>query len=108
MIVEFHPEVEEEIQQSYSWYEEQSPGLGDTFISEIDFTLKRIKSSPHANQKIKNNIRRVLVSKFPYGTLYALEEGMIYIVARYAPPEKAILLGQTNKVNRIFIFFQRK
>ena len=33
--VSFHPDVKKEIQQSFSWYQEQSLGLGHEFTQEI-------------------------------------------------------------------------
>ena len=81
MILEFHPEVEEEISYSYHWYEEKSKGLGNKSISEIQNSLERIKANPRANQIVEKEIRRSLISKFPFGILYATENDTVYVLA---------------------------
>lgn len=32
----FHPHVSQEINVSYSWYQEKAVGLGDDFINELE------------------------------------------------------------------------
>jgi len=49
-----------------NWYEEKSIGLGNKFISEIQNSLERIKANPQANQIVEKEIRRSLISKFPF------------------------------------------
>ena len=52
-MLEFHPDVEKEVLASYSWYEKQAPGLGEDFLSELDFGIfSRIKD-PHSFAKVR-------------------------------------------------------
>ena len=79
--IDFHPEVQEEIRESYEWYQSKSEGLGDQFLSEIEKTLKRVEKNPKRHPLISQNIRRCLVNKFPFGVLYSNSEAKIFVVA---------------------------
>lgn len=78
--LQFHPDVEIDIQDSFSWYESKSPGLGLRFLSEIEFALERIVVSPLEFPKIKAQIRRCLVRKFPFAILFTLDGQDIFIL----------------------------
>jgi hypothetical protein len=41
--IEIHPEVYKELEASKAWYEEQSRGLGDRFLNEIDLAMAVIR-----------------------------------------------------------------
>ncbi len=42
----FRPEVREEVDEAYTWYESQQLGLGDEFLDCIDEMLDRICQMP--------------------------------------------------------------
>ena len=42
----FRPEVREELNEAYNWYESQQTGLGDDFIECVDEMLNRIRQMP--------------------------------------------------------------
>ncbi len=77
----FHPEAEAEFLKAIAFYEERSPGLGLDFSAEVRAAIQRILAFPLAWQVLEGEIRRALVHRFPYGVLYAVEEGRIWIVA---------------------------
>lgn len=77
----FHPEAEAEFLEAIAYYEERAPGLGLDFSAEVRAGIQRILAFPHAWQVLEGEIRRALVHRFPYGVLYAVEEGRIWIVA---------------------------
>ncbi|MEA5502616.1 hypothetical protein VB735_05745 [Halotia wernerae UHCC 0503] len=37
-VLVFRPEVQEALNEAYSWYESQKPGLGDEFLNCIVFS----------------------------------------------------------------------
>jgi len=53
------------------------------FLDEADKALKRISCYPYSCAEIEDGIRRCLVSRFPYGLIYGIDEGMIVIPIRY-------------------------
>lgn len=79
--LKFHPEVYEEIQTAYSWYEDQAEGLGDNFISEVEAALESIKQLPVTWPKFGKNTHRYLLTKFPYAVVYKPTPSISYVVA---------------------------
>lgn len=79
--LKFHPEVYEEIQTAYSWYENQVVGLGDGFIAEMEAAFESIKQLPETWPKFGKSTRRYLLTKFPYAVVYKPTPGMSYVVA---------------------------
>lgn len=81
MSFRFHPEAESEFLAAIDWYEERSAGLGTDFAAEIHAAIQRAVVLPLAWPRIDGDIRRVLSNRFPYGVLYAIDDGTIYILA---------------------------
>jgi hypothetical protein len=77
----FHPEAEREFNKAINYYEECNPNLGYDFSIEVYKTIQYIILFPEAWPKVKKNIRRCLVNRFPYGILYSIENEIIYILA---------------------------
>jgi plasmid stabilization system protein ParE len=77
----FHPEAEEEFNNAVDYYEDISPGLGYDFALEVHSTIKRVVEFPKAWAVLEGDVRRSLVSRFPYGILYSEERDEIFILA---------------------------
>lgn len=78
----FHPEVKPEISHSFRWYQEQSLGLGNEFLQELEDSLHSIQSLPYAWPKMGQFHRRFVMNRFPYSIVYQVyEESKIFIVA---------------------------
>ena len=75
------PEAEADIEESFLWYEDQAGGLGHEFRAELRRALARIKSTPMSFPKIYRDVRRVLVSRFPYSYFFFVEREAIVITA---------------------------
>ena len=70
----FHPEAEEEFNEAIEYYEEIEPGIGYDFALEVYSTIQRSVEFPKAWAIIEGEVRRSLVSRFPYGVLYSEEQ----------------------------------
>ena len=70
----FHPEAEEEFNEAIEYYEEIEPGIGYDFALEVYSTIQRSVEFPKAWAIIEGEVRRSLVSLFPYGVLYSEEQ----------------------------------
>lgn len=70
-----------EIGEAYEWYEEQVPGLGPAFLDEVETQVKAIVESPLQYVEIQRNVRRALISRFPYGVFYALKGDLVSVLA---------------------------
>ena len=77
----FHPDVESDVDEAYSWYERQRAGLGEDFLATIDEILLRVRSLPLAHPTIYRNVRRAAPKRFPYGVFYRIHSERIEVVA---------------------------
>ncbi len=76
----FRPEVREELDDAYSWYEGQQSGVGDDFLICVDETLARILQVPESYPVIYRDVRRAVVRRFPYAVYYRIvSEGTLVI-----------------------------
>lgn len=81
MTIKFHSEARKEFFEAADYYEEQVVGLGDVFIDEVEKVLNVIEQQPASGTKITKTERRFLVSRFPYGIIYSIEEDQITVFA---------------------------
>lgn len=81
MTYAFHPEAEAEFLQAIDYYESCQEGLGFDFSVEVFSAIQRIVAYPKAWPILENDVRRCQTRRFPYGILYANEEGTIFILA---------------------------
>ncbi len=77
----FHSEAETEFNDAIDYYEKIESGLGYDFAIEVHSAIQRAVSFPKAWPTVKGDIRRSLVSRFPYGVLYSDEGNEIFIIA---------------------------
>jgi plasmid stabilization system protein ParE len=66
MIIEYHPEVQRELEEARRFYEGRVPGLGTAFIDEFERQVLRIAARPKSWMIVTGDIRRALMSRFPY------------------------------------------
>jgi toxin ParE1/3/4 len=81
MIFSFHPEAEAEFNEAIDYYEECEPGLGYDFSIEVFASIQNIVNYPTAWPVMEEDVRRCLVYRFPYGVVYSIEQGGIFILA---------------------------
>ena len=81
MIINLLQEAEEELIKAASYYEQQQSGLGIEFIKEVRRTCNLISASPKAAAKVRKEIRRRLVRRFPFSVLYQEGEDSIQVIA---------------------------
>jgi plasmid stabilization system protein ParE len=75
------PQAELDVSDASAWYEGRRRGLGDEFLDELDSILRRVVESPLEFPKIKNNIRRALLRRFPYSAYFAVTKETVELVA---------------------------
>lgn len=66
MIVEYHPRVEQELEEARQFYENRAPGLGGEFIDEFEREVLRIAAAPRRWVVLTRDVRRALMKRFPY------------------------------------------
>lgn len=73
--------AQQEVEEASDYYEQQRDGLGHRFILEFEKTLLAIQAFPGLGTKIEENCRRRRFKKFPYGIVFRVHEGAIYVLA---------------------------
>ncbi len=87
----FAPEVQQDLDEAYSWYEDRRYGLGEEFINCVDVVIQTILRSPDLYSKIYKEYRRALIRRFPFAVFYELidNKAIIYSVFHTSQnPEK--------------------
>jgi hypothetical protein len=81
MIVEFLEPALIEYQEAIDFYNLQSEGLGDKFITEVDRTISIIKKYPESFSEYTGRTRKAIVGIFPYNIIYALYKNYVIVIA---------------------------
>jgi toxin ParE1/3/4 len=77
----FLPQAEEEMYEAAIFYDNQNRGLGRAFLEAVKKGTSDISRHSIAYPVLRNDIRRKLVGRFPYGILYREEEKQLVIIA---------------------------
>jgi hypothetical protein len=80
-LIDFLPEVEADVQNTYDWYEEQLNGLGEDFLLSVDAAVNAIQRKPELNEVIYQGIRKMKVKRFPFGVFYLMDKNILTIIA---------------------------
>lgn len=67
--------------EAYDWYEKQSKGLGEIFLSELNSCYRKIEIQPTFYGKIKKNFCQIKVKRFPYVVVYELLKNEVVVFA---------------------------
>lgn len=74
-------EADLEIIESYLWYEEQQPGLGEDFLQEVEEYLELIRLNPYIYEDKYKGQRPAVLKRFPFVLVYNIEEETIVVYA---------------------------
>ena len=72
-------EAEIEIQNARDWYDEQQPGLGQSFVAEIKEDINLLKNPAIDHKIVLNGVRRVLTKRFPFVIYYIRDEEKLIV-----------------------------
>jgi len=81
MEIRFLEIAERELEDAVTYYNVESPGLGDEFLLQFLNALERIRQYSEAWQRFSQNTRRCRVHRFPWGVIYQILESEILVVA---------------------------
>ena|SRR5215470_10983596 len=79
--LEFHRLAERELNDAAQYYDLEKPGLGASFLREVDRCLRAIRKEPQAGLILRGSVRRRLLGRFPYALLYTVQPAGIRILA---------------------------
>jgi plasmid stabilization system protein ParE len=80
-VLEFRPEVREELDDVYNWYENQQLELGEDFLNCIDNMLDLIRQMPESYPVVYRDVRRAVVKRFPYAIYYRIVSSRVIVTA---------------------------
>ena len=78
---EFHRLADRELNEAAQYYDVEEPGLGSSFLQEVERGLESIGAHPEAAMILRGSVRRHLLRQFPYALLYKIKPSGIRILA---------------------------
>jgi len=77
--------AEEEMIETALFYEAASDGLGNDFLTDVQFGNDSLREHPHLGHKLGGGLQRMLLHRFPFSLIYSVEVDAILInaVAHY-------------------------
>ena len=75
------PEAEQDLLDAATWYEEQRQNLGHQFLDETLTAFAVIADAPQMYPEVHHDVRRALLSRFPFGVFYRVERDVITVLA---------------------------
>lgn len=73
--------ADQDVESAHDWYEDERPGLGLEFLTELRAAYDRIVDRPFGYQVVAIGVRRARLRRFPYGVYYVVEGDVISVVA---------------------------
>jgi plasmid stabilization system protein ParE len=77
----FHPEVRQDMDEAWTWYEAREPGLGENFRMAVRTALDEIERCPAGFARVKGTIRSAPISRFPYRVYFRIRKDFIRVLA---------------------------
>ena len=65
---------------AFWYYDEQIEGLGGRFLSSVDSTFDAIERYPAMFAMVHGEVRRALISQFPYAVFYRIEPKRVVVL----------------------------
>jgi plasmid stabilization system protein ParE len=70
----YHPEAEAEIIETIEFYRSRSPEVAASFLHSLESAIEMIEGNPLRWAPIQDDLRRVLLHRFPFGIYYRVED----------------------------------
>jgi plasmid stabilization system protein ParE len=75
------PEAEVELNEAFTWYEGRTAGLGSEFLRAVRAAFALIRRNPEQFTRVRGDVRRALVRRFPYAVYYVADPDQIAVFA---------------------------
>ncbi len=77
----YRPEVEDDVVDAVTWYDDKRPGLGDEFLLEYLAGIRRIRDNPLLFSIAANGLRPCRLKRFSYIIHFDVDDNAILVVA---------------------------
>lgn len=71
----------EEIAEAADYLDQETPGLGDEFIEEVQRTIGRLRLNPYVGPKIESRVHKIRLRRFSYDLIYLIPPSSVIVVA---------------------------
>ena len=78
--VVYRRKVGRDLSAGFGYYEGQTEGLGEEFLTAVDSTFDAIDGYPQMFAQVHGEVRRALVSRFPYAVFYRVESKRVVVL----------------------------
>lgn len=79
--VGYRLEAQSDIEAAYDWYEAQSIGLVERFLTALHNHIERIQQQPAAYALLYRQVRAAPMRRFPFVIYYRLDPNRLLVVA---------------------------
>jgi toxin ParE1/3/4 len=73
--------AEEEISEAALFYEAASVNLGRDFLEDLQQGVDTLRAHPEIGVRVADDLRRLLLHRFPFSLIYAVEPDAVLIVS---------------------------
>jgi plasmid stabilization system protein ParE len=90
------PRALEDVEVAAAWYGAASDQVRAYFLADLDGAVGRIASFSESAPKVRGDIRRVLLGRFPFGVFYVITDAGIKVLAVFHLMQDEGRLGGLN------------
>jgi plasmid stabilization system protein ParE len=77
----FRRAAKNEFENAALRYDEQSPGLGEEFVPEIEQAIAKAAAAPQSHPVAFGDIRRTVARRFPFAVYFRVRAGALVVLA---------------------------
>jgi plasmid stabilization system protein ParE len=77
----FLTDATNEFEEQVRYLDEQSPGLGDRFIQDLEAAIRVVREHPESGALVSSNVRKWVLRVFPFNVYYVDSSSEVIIVA---------------------------
>jgi len=78
--VVYRRQVGRDLAAGFGYYEEQTKGLGEHFLIAVGSAFDAIERYPQMFAQVHGEVRRALLSQFPYGVSYRVDSKRVVVL----------------------------
>jgi len=82
--VVYRRKVGRDLAAAFGYYEQQTEGLGERFLAAVDSVFDAIERYPQMFAQVHGEVRRALVSRFPYAVFYRVESKRVVVLTTFS------------------------
>ena len=79
----YTPEADDDVAESYDWYESREPGLGEDFLRCVETCVLTIQRHPQLYPVAVDEFSRALIRRFPLEIFYEVSDDFIIVYSLF-------------------------